>query len=128
MVRLNDFPPLTAEQEAEIEERRQQGRKDFRRGAEWANKLLDEMQKYPDRTLFSINIETGEYYTTPPSRDDMSVLARSRPVGDRSVYWTCRITEGTDGKKYPGGVYSVGAVQAHAHSPDLRRDSVHRHG
>lgn len=128
MVRVNDFPPLTAEQLADIEYDIQEGKEITRRGEELFNQFFDELQQYPTGTLVSINTKTSQYYITPFGRNDVSMLVNHRPPGEnRKGYWTCRLQEGRDGKKYAGGVYSVGQVQTHAHAPHVRGNPIHRH-
>lgn len=82
------------------------------KGREWFKKLSDQMQQLPQGTLVLINVETGQYFTTPPAWDDVEQVQAQRPVGDHAGYWMFRIMEGSDGNKEAGGVYSVGSVQA----------------
>lgn len=83
-----------------------------RKGQEWFKKHLDQMQKLPQGTLVLLNVENGEYLTTPPAWDDVEKMQAQWPANDHVGYWMFRITEGADGKKEIGGVYSVGSVQA----------------
>ncbi len=107
MVDLKDLPPLTQEDLAAIEEQIKDGEGIVRRGRAWFERLSDTLQKYPDQTLVSINVETGEFFTTESAYNDLETLSAKRPRGDKSRYWTCRLMEGRDGKKYAGGVYSA---------------------
>lgn len=107
MVDLKDLPPLTQEALAAIEQQVKEGEEVTRRGRLWFERLSDTLQQYPDQTLVSINVETGAFYTTESAHNDLETLSAKRPNGGKSRYWTCRLMEGRDGKKYAGGVYSV---------------------
>lgn len=122
MTNLKDLPPPTLKQIEEMEKSWEEVRKRSEQGYKWFEKFFDELQKFPAGSLVSFNIETGEYYTVPRGWEETEELQKKRPRPSGPWYWTCRLTEGRDGKKYAGGIYSVGAVQTHVPSPDnLRR-------
>jgi hypothetical protein len=104
------LPPLTEAQQNAIRQRAEESKERARKGQEWFKHLSGELQRFPVLTLVGINVETGEYFTAPEGLNDLEDLERQFANGSPGGYWVLRLKEGSDGKKYPGGVYSLGSA------------------